>query len=43
VANFDPDDRVILQDDDRLVITRSTSFSLKIPESDSRVTLDEER
>jgi hypothetical protein len=43
VANSDPDDGVMSQDDDRSAIARSTSFSPEIPESDSGATLDEER
>lgn len=43
VVNFDPDDEVILRDDDRLIIVRSIFFSLEILESDSGVTLDEMR
>jgi hypothetical protein len=43
VVNLDLDDAAILQRDNRSAIAISPSFSSEIPESDSRVILDEER
>jgi hypothetical protein len=43
VINLDLDDAVMLQFDNCSAITTSPTFSPEIPESDSEVTLDEER
>jgi hypothetical protein len=43
VANSDPDDAAMSQDDDRLAMTTPASFCPEIPESYSAATLDEER
>ena len=43
VVNLNLDDAVMLQPDNRSAITTSPTFSPEIPESDSEVTLDEER
>jgi hypothetical protein len=43
VVNLDLDDAAMLQPDNRSAITTSPTFSPEIPESDSEVTLEEER